>query len=65
MVSCLSETPGEEEEVMALPPAAAAPITMFTAAISLSAWMKSPPTSLSRQQRYSGSSFWGVMGYPK
>ena len=47
---------------MARAPQTAAPKTMLMAAISLSAWMKVPPTSGRRPERYSGISFWGVMG---
>ena len=66
MPSCLRLIPGLEEEVIALPPAMLAPITMLMAAISLSAWMKTPPSSFeSLSAMYSGNSFWGVMGYPK
>ncbi len=37
--------PGEEEEVMARAPAAAAPITMLIEATSLSACRNTPPSS--------------------
>ena len=63
--SCLREIPGLEEEVMARAPAALAPRTMLMAAISLSAWMKVPPSTRRMfSAMYSVSSFWGVMGYP-
>ncbi len=44
MPSILRLIPGEEEEVMARAPAAAAPKTMLMAATSLSACRKVPPT---------------------
>jgi hypothetical protein len=66
MPSCLRLIPGPEEEVIALPPAMLAPITIWMEATSLSAWMKTPPSNLeSLSDIYSGISFWGVMGYPK
>jgi hypothetical protein len=66
MPSCLRLIPGPEEEVIALPPAMLAPMTIWTEAISLSAWIKTPPSSFgSLSDIYSGISFWGVMGYPK
>ena len=61
--SCLSEIPGLDEEVMERAPAALAPVTMWMAAISLSDWMKTPPSTFLRfSAMYSGSSFCGVMG---
>jgi len=61
--SCLREMPGLDEDVMARAPAALAPSTMLTAAISLSAWMKVPPSAWRMcSAMYSVSSFWGVMG---
>ena len=62
MPSCLRLTPGEEEEVMARTPEAAAPYTMLTAASSDSAWTKTPPLWGMWRDMYSGISFWGVMG---
>src|SRR5208337_2909270 len=38
---------------------------MLLAATSLSACRNVPPTCGSLADRYSGISFWGVMGYPK
>ena len=61
--SCLREIPGLEDEVMERAPAALAPATMWMAAISLSDWMKTPPSTLRRcSDMYSGISFCGVMG---
>jgi hypothetical protein len=66
MPSCLRLIPGPEEEVITLPPAMLAPITIWMEAISLSAWTKTPPSSFeSLSDMYSGISFWGVIGYPK
>ena len=48
--------------VKARPPAAAAPITMLMAPISLSAWINSRPTSNIRVDMYSKRVVWGVMG---
>jgi len=63
MPSCLSEMPGLDDEVMARAPAALAPRIMLMAAISLSAWMKVPPSTLRIfSAMYSVSSFCGVMG---
>ena len=62
MASCLRLTPGEEEEVMARAPVMAAPMIMLIEAVSLSPWIKVPPTWGSRRAMCSGSSFWGVMG---
>jgi hypothetical protein len=43
-----------------------APIAIWMEAISLSAWIKTPPSSFeSLSDMYSGISFWGVIGYPK
>ena len=47
---------------MARTPAEAAPYTMFTEATSDSPWTNTPPTSGIRREKYSGSSFCGVMG---
>jgi hypothetical protein len=64
--SCLRLIPGLEEEVIALPPAMLAPMTIWIEAISLSAWMNTPPSNLeSLSDIYSGTSFCGVIGYPK
>ena len=61
--SCLREIPGLDDEVMERTPAALAPITIWIAAISLSDWMKTPPsTCRKRSDMYSGISFCGVMG---
>jgi hypothetical protein len=58
MPSCLRLIPGPEEEVIALPPAILAPMTIWIEAISLSAWMKTPPSSFeSLPDIYSGTSF--------
>jgi hypothetical protein len=66
MPSCLRLIPGPEEEVIALPPAMLAPMTIWIEATSLSAWMNTPPSRLeSLSDIYSGISFWGVIGYPK
>ena len=54
--------PQELELVMARVPVPAAPYTMLMDATSLSPCTKLPPTSGSRRARYSGISFWGVMG---
>src|SRR4030067_1987673 len=54
-----------DEEVMALAPVAEAPKSRLMEAISLSAWINSPPEAGRCLERYSGISFWGVMGYPK
>ena len=62
MPSCIREMPRPEELVIARPPAAPAPNSMFTEASSLSACLYTPPTWGSRQDMYSGTSFWGVMG---
>ena len=62
MPSCFRATPGEEEEVMARMPEAAAPYTMLMAASSLSAWTKTLPCSGMCRDIYSGTSLWGVMG---
>jgi hypothetical protein len=58
----MREMPGLEEEVMARAPAAEAPRSMLMEATSLSAWMKQPSTLARFLDRYSGMSFWGVMG---
>ena len=65
MPSCLRLRPGPDDEVMARPPAAAAPCTRLMAASSLSAWINVPSTSGMRADMYSVRSFCGVMGYPK
>jgi uncharacterized protein YraI len=58
MASCFKLIPGLEEEVIARMPVMLAPITIFMAAISLSAWMKMASSSLAnRPDMYSGSSF--------
>jgi hypothetical protein len=61
----MREIPGLEEDVIALAPVAEAPRRKLIEAISLSAWMNSPPNGGRCLERYSGMSFWGVMGYPK
>jgi hypothetical protein len=61
----MREIPGLEEEVIALAPVAEAPKSRLIEAISLSAWMNSPPIAGRCLERNSGISFWGVMGYPK
>ena len=60
--SSFRQKPGPEVEVITRPPAAEAPMTMFMAAISLSACRKSPPLGGSSREKYSGISLWGVMG---
>ena len=40
----MSEIPGDEDDVMAREPDAAAPIVILIAEISDSAWRQSPPT---------------------
>jgi hypothetical protein len=56
--SCLRLIPGPEEEVITLPPAMLAPITIWIEATSLSAWIKTPPSTLeSLSDIYSGISF--------
>src|SRR5699024_6833178 len=65
MPSPLSEMPGDEDDVMARAPAAAAPYTMLIAATSLSACRYVPPTLGMRLDMYAASSVCGVMGYPK
>ena len=54
--------PGDEDEVRQREPAAAAPMIMLIAAISLSAWRQSPPTLGIRLAIYSEISVWGVIG---
>jgi hypothetical protein len=49
--------PGDEEEINTLPPAAAPPYAILTAASSLSACTKAPPASGSFLDIYSGISF--------
>ena len=49
---------------MARNPAAAAPQTILIDAVSLSPCKKTPPSSGSRLDKYSGISFCGVIGYP-
>ena len=61
----MREMPGDEEEVMARAPAAAAPRSMLMEATSLSAWMKQPSTFANSLDKNSGMSFCGVIGYPK
>jgi hypothetical protein len=64
--SCLRLIPGLEEEVITLTPAMLAPMTIWIEATSLSAWINTPPSNLeSLSDIYSGTSFWGVIGYPK
>ena len=58
----MSEMPGEEDEVIARTPAAAAPSTMFIAATSLSACRQSPPACGRRFAMYSETSDCGVIG---
>jgi len=58
----MSEIPGLEEEVIARAPPAEAPKIMLMEATSLSAWMKHPSASDICLEKYSGISFWGVMG---
>ena len=65
MPSCLRLTPGLDELVIARVPAPAAPYTMLIAATSDSAWTNTPPTSGILTDIYSGTSFCGVIGYPK
>ena len=55
--SSFRQKPGPEVEVITRPP-----MTMFMAAISLSACRKSPPLGGSSREKYSGISLWGVMG---
>jgi hypothetical protein len=58
MPSCLRLIPGPEEEVITLPPAMLAPMTIWIEATSLSAWIKTPPSTLeSLSDIYSGTSF--------
>jgi hypothetical protein len=66
MPSCLRLIPGPDDEVITLPPVILAPMTIWIEAISLSAWMKTPPSSFeSLSDMYSEISFCGVIGYPK
>ena len=60
--SDINEMPGLEEDVMTRQPAPPAPYSMFEAATSDSAWTNMPPTCGRRPDRYSGISFWGVIG---
>ena len=62
MPSLFSAIPQLEELVMARVPEDAAPYTILMEATSLSPWTKVPPTSGIRREKYSGISFWGVMG---
>jgi hypothetical protein len=56
--SCFRLIPGPEDEVIALPPAMLAPITIWIEAISLSAWINTPPSKFdSLSDIYSGISF--------
>ena len=54
--------PGEDEEVIALAPAAEAPKTILIAANSDSLWIKTLPISCILFDIYSGISFCGVIG---
>jgi hypothetical protein len=56
--------PGLELDVIALFPAAAVPITLFIAPISLSACKNTPPLLGIRLGHIRAISVWGVMGYP-
>jgi hypothetical protein len=62
MASLIRLMPGEEEVVKASSPVAVAPKTMLLAPSSLSACTKLPPTSGMRRERYSATSFCGVIG---
>jgi hypothetical protein len=62
MASCMRAMPWPQEPVPARAPAAAAPRTMFTPSISLSAFMHVPPTSGSRRAMFSSSSVNGSIG---
>ena len=54
--SSFRQYPGPEVLVITRPPAAEAPITMFMAAISLSACKNNPPRGGSSRAKYSGIS---------
>ena len=63
MPSCFRLIPGLDDDVNALAPAMLAPITIFMAANSLSAWTKTPSSrSFKRRAIYSVISFCGVIG---
>jgi hypothetical protein len=54
--------PGLDEETRTRAPVAAAPSAILIAPISLSAWMKTRPTSGIRRAIHSSSSACGVIG---
>jgi hypothetical protein len=62
MASCISEIPGDDDDVSTRSPVPEAPYSMFEAATSLSACTNAPPICGRRCDRYSGISFWGVIG---